>query len=645
MTEEDKLMELVKINAEVGWKCNFRCEDCYRFFDCPSPYKYEFYRSPRMEKIRQNLAGTQHIIAVMSGKGGVGKSTVSANLAVALAQRGYSTAIIDSDFCGPSIPGILGLDTARLKSGPGGIVPPLGPLGIKVVSTAFLLETGEAITWLHELKRGALELFLANTDYGYLDYLIIDLPPGTGSETVNLFKYLNKVISAVIITAPSDLTEQVVRRCISLCQSAKIPILGLIENLSSFTCPTCDHTFLPEHVATDLMAMDEEISVLGRIPRDPVIVSASNKGKSFVMEYPKSHASQNFHSIVDGIEAQVGGKGQNNVRDSIKQGTEKEKAVQLMEIMEINVDYSCYGKICSTCSRYFRCTLPNKIQLSEDMYYQKITERMKGIKHKIAVMSCKGGVGKSTFAVNLAASLASQGMKTCILDCDFHGPSVPRILGMEDVSLKIGRNGIVPAVGPFNLGIMSIAFTLQQGESVNWFDALKKVTVEQLLSYVDYRELDYLVVDLPPGTGAESCGLIQCLPELDGTLIITIPSRGPQTVVRRSIGLCREAHVPIIGIVENMSGFVCPHCGQVAKFPGAGSGRYLAHQTGVPYLGKIPIDHSITESCNRGVPFVLSYPQSPVAQAFQQILKRVKKSVESSPRKPGPGFPQVDSEE
>lgn len=630
MAEEDKLVDLLKINVEVSWKCNFQCEDCYRFFDCPTPRKQEFYHSPRMEKIKQNLAGTRHMVAVMSGKGGVGKSTVSANLAVALAKRGCSTAIIDSDFCGPSIPGILGLDGAKLKYGPNGIVPPLGPLGIKVVSTAFLLEAGEAITWLHDLKRGALELFLANTDYGHLDYLIIDLPPGTGSETVNLLKYLNQAVSAVIITAPSDLTEQVVRRCISLCQSARIPILGLIENMSSFTCPACGNVYLPEHGTADLLARDKRLALLGKIPHDPVIVNASDKGKSFVMEYPESPAVQNFLSIVDEIEARVGDKSQDKARDS-EERRKKPKASQLLEILEINVDSSCYGKSCSICSKYFRCTRPQRSQLSGDSYYQKIAGRVKGIKHKIAVMSCKGGVGKSTFAANLAAGLASQGKKTCILDCDFHGPSVARILGMEGVNLKVGQRGIVPAVGPYNLGVVSVAFTLQQGENVNWFDALKKVTVEQLLSYVDYGELDYLVADLPPGTGAESCGLLQCLPELDGTLIVTIPSRGPQTVVRRSIGLCREAQVPIIGIVENMSGFACPHCGQVTKIPGAGSGRNLARQTKVPYLGNIPIDLSITESCNRGVPFVLAYPHSPVARAFQRVLDKVQSTVEIKP--------------
>ncbi|MEE9400059.1 MAG: P-loop NTPase, partial [Dehalococcoidales bacterium] len=185
MNEQYEPVDLIRINAELDWKCNFRCEDCYRFFDCPSPRKQEFYRSSRMKAMAKNLSNIGHIIVVMSGKGGVGKSIISANLAVALANRGYSVAVMDSDLCGPSIPSVLGVNGRRLKSGPRGIVPPQGPLGIKIVSCAFLLGEDDCLTWLSDLKRSAQELFLANTDYGYLDYLIIDMPPGTGSETVN----------------------------------------------------------------------------------------------------------------------------------------------------------------------------------------------------------------------------------------------------------------------------------------------------------------------------------------------------------------------------------------------------------------------------------------------------------------------------
>jgi ATP-binding protein involved in chromosome partitioning len=591
--EQDKLVDLIGINIEVGWNCDFRCEDCYRFFECPSPHKQEFYHSSRVEDIAKNLSNIRHIIVVMSGKGGVGKSIISANLAVALANRGYSVAVMDSDLCGPSIPSILGLDGGRLKSGPGGIVPPQGPLGIKIVSMDFLLSDNDPVTWLSDLKRSAQEQLLANTDYGYLDYLIIDMPPGTGSEVVNLLKYLSRISGAIIVTMPSDIAGQVVHRCISLCQRAKAPIIGLIENMSGFVCPHCGETYMIEHGFGDILAQKEGGPLLGKIARDPLIVNAADKGRSFLLEYPDSESSKNFLSIVSRIEEKVGGKKQKGLA---KMRQEPEES-QLSEILEINVDHSCYGKSCYNCSRYFQCTYPKKYELYDDISFRGIEEAMSGIKHKIAVMSCKGGVGKSTFAANLAAALAQRGKTTAILDCDFHGPCIPKILGVEGKGLKIGKKGIVPVSGPSKIGVISMAFLLQLDEAVTWFDSLKKVTVEQLLRGGCYGSLDYLIIDLPPGTGGEPYALLQYTPDLDGALIITLPSENPQAVARRSIGLCRQARVPVLGIVENMSRFICSNCNNISKMCGAKKARDLAHKIGVPFLGDIPLDNNIFESC------------------------------------------------
>ena len=260
---------------------------------------------------------------------------------------------------------------------------------------------------------------------------------------------------------------------------------------------------------------------------------------------------------------------------------------------------------------------------------------MSGVKHKIAVMSCKGGVGKSTFAANLAAALAQKGRTTAILDCDFHGPSIPKILGVEGKGLKIGRKGIVPVSGSSNVGVISLAFLLQVDEAVTWFDSLKKVTVEQLLSGVRYGNLDYLVIDLPPGTGAESYGLLQCTPDLDGTVIITLPSENPQAVARRSFGLCRQAKVPVLGIVENMSRFVCPNCNNISKMCGAKKARNLAHKIGVTFLGDIPLDNNIFKSCDEGVPFVIKYPESVAARSLLKIVDKLQEAVENGTSQKG----------
>ena len=625
MTEEqNELVDLLRINVEMG-KCSFYCEDCHRFFECLSPRRQEFYQRSRIKAITQNLSNVKHIITVMSGKGGVGKSTISANLAFALANREHSVAIMDSDLYGPSIPNLLGVGDERLKIGPRGVVPPQATLGIKVVSIDYLLSDDGLITWSSEQKRSAQELFLANTDYGYLDYLIIDVPSGTGSETINLFKYLPQISGAIVVTTPSDIAEQVVRRCISLCQKAKIPIIGLIENMSSLTCPQCGKTYMVEHSSADALAGEAGAPLLGRIAWNSQIVDAADKGLSFLMASPDSEASKNFYHIVTRIEQRV----ESNRQISTVEPRQEPDESELLEIVEINAGHSCFRKNCYSCTEYFRCTYSKKVNLYEDSIFRRINERMSGIKHKIAVMSCKGGVGKSTFAANLAAALALKGRATTILDCDFHGPSIPRILGVDGTRLKIGKKGIVPALGALNIGVISTAFVIEADEAVTWFDTLKKVTVEQFLANVDYGNLDYLIIDLPPGTGAESYSLLQCIPGLDGTVIVTLPSENPQAVARRSITLCRQAKVPVIGIVENMSRFVCPNCNNIAKMCGTKNVRDLADRVGVPFLGDIPLDNNIFKSCDEGVPFVVKYPESLAAHSLLSIVDKLLGAVEN----------------
>jgi len=628
--DREPLVNLIHINAEVGWNCDFRCEDCYRFFDCPSSRREEFYRGSRAQTIEANLHRVKHIVAVMSGKGGVGKSIISANLAVGLANRGYTVAIMDSDLYGPSIPSILGVRKGRFKFGPKGMMPPQASGGIKVASMEFLLKDTSPLTWFSDLKRSAQEQFLANTDYGDLDHLIIDMPPGTGSEAVNLLKYLPHMSGVIIVTIPSDVAEQVVQRSISLCRKARVPIIGLVENLSGLFCPSCGETIVMENCSADILAEELGIPLLGKIARDPVIVDAADKGQSFLIAHPDSEASKNFNEIISRIDEQLGDKGQGYTAEK---RLESEK-VRLPEVLEINVGQSCYRRNCQSCNHYFQCVLPQKMKLHEGVGFKRIQEAMDSVRHKIAVMSCKGGVGKSTFAANLAVALAQRGRKTTILDCDFHGPCIPQILGVEKAGLKIGRKGIVPASGESNVGVISLGFLLSPGEEVTWFDLLKKTTVAQLLSGVDYGSIDYLIIDLPPGTGAESYGLLQWIPGLDGALVITLPSESPQVVASRSIGLCRQADVRVIGIIENMSYYVCPHCSNVSQLCGTRRTTDLAEKLEVPFLGEVPLDVRISKSCDEGIPFVVRYPKSTaslsvfsIVDALEQLCRGVKLEV------------------
>ncbi|MDP2646286.1 MAG: Mrp/NBP35 family ATP-binding protein [Desulfobacterales bacterium] len=629
MTQDtEPAVGLIRINAEVGWNCNFQCEDCYRFFDCPSPRRNEFYQGARIEAISANLKHVKHILTVMSGKGGVGKSIISANLAVALSTRGYAVAVMDSDLYGPSIPSILGKQAGRFQSGPRGMVPPQTEEGIKIVSMEFLLDDTDPLTWFSDLKRSTQEQFLANTDYGHLDYLIIDMPPGTGSEVVNLLKYLPRISGAIIVTIPSDVAEQVVHRGLSLCRKAGVPILGLIENLSGFRCLKCGAQYLGDNRQADSLAREIRAPLLGRVPRDPLIVDGADSGVSFLLSHPEAEASKNFNRIVDRVEEQLGGASPVRPPEQPRPSVD----IRLPEILEINAGYSCHGKSCYGCSRYFRCELTKKIDIHQDIGARRIREAMAGIKYKIAVMSCKGGVGKSTFSANLAAALAVRGKKTVLLDCDFHGPCIPKILGIEKAGLKIGKRGIIPVSGAAGVRVISVGFLLDPKEAVTWFDLLKKTTVAQFLYGVDYGSVDYLIIDLPPGTGAESYGLLQLTPGLDGVVVITLPSESPQTVAQRSIGLCRQANVPVLGIVENMSRFVCPVCNHVAEMCGSRKARNLSERLAVPFLGDVPLDVNISKSCDQGVPFVTGFPESVASRSIFGIADQLELALSRTSR-------------
>ena len=620
MKEKEK--KLLRVNLD-RWTCDQRCEDCYRFFECPYPRRPERYQK-RMAAIAENLKNVKYIIPVLSGKGGVGKSIISANLATGLAKRGYSVAIMDSDLHGPSIPSILGIHDGRLLSGPDGMVPPQAELGVKVVSMDFLGDENQARTWLSDIKRTAQEQFLANTEYGHLDYLIIDMPPGTGSETVNLLKYLPQMSGVIIVTLSADIAEQVVQRCITLCQTAKVPIVGVIENMSSIVCPHCGMTYINNQNSSEDLAREAGVPFLGQIARDPLIVESADKGRSFLLEHPDSEASKGFFKIVGNVERAISSK----IQKSPSVSNPQTQTEPLSKILEINYDPSCQGRSCLKCTDFFLCERPRKQDIYEYEMLKNIKKAVSGVQHMIAVMSCKGGVGKSTLSVNLAAAMAKKGKSAVILDCDFHGPCIPKMLGVASQGMKMDKNGIIPVPGTSDVGVVSMDFLLRPDEALTWFDPLKKMTVAQFLYSVDYGNPDYLIVDLPPGTGAESYAILQFLPDLDGTLVITQPSESPQEVASRSIHLCRQAKVPVLGIIENMSYFVCSHCGNTSKLYGRREAADLARRMDVPFLGKIPMDGDIFLDNNDGVPFVIRFPESIAAKSVLSIADQVMASVE-----------------
>jgi len=257
---------------------------------------------------------------------------------------------------------------------------------------------------------------------------------------------------------------------------------------------------------------------------------------------------------------------------------------------------------------------------------RKVREKMSKIRHKIAVISGKGGVGKSTVTVNLAMAFAMHGHvnRVGILDADIHGPSVPKMLGIAGQRLQVGPPGAFPASGPLGIKVVSMDFLLPNENSpVIWRGPLKMTAIRQFLSDIVWGDLDVLLIDLPPGTGDEPLSVAQLLPEMDGVVIVTIPSEISQIVVKKSAFFARQLGMPIIGIVENMSGFVCPKCGSKADIFQSGGGRKIAEELRIPLLGSIPIDQSVCQDTDRGTPFILEHADSPASKSFMEIAEKI----------------------
>jgi len=261
--------------------------------------------------------------------------------------------------------------------------------------------------------------------------------------------------------------------------------------------------------------------------------------------------------------------------------------------------------------------------------HKRLTERMGRVKHKIAVMSGKGGVGKSLVTANLAAVLAVGGKRVGILDADLHGPTVPKMLGLKGAHLEAGENGIILPAATLGIKVASMDFLLPTQDSpIIWRGPLKMAAIKQLLSEVDWGELDYLLIDLPPGTGDESLTILQLLPGIDGVVIVTIPNEVSSQVVEKSITFARQMNAPVIGIIENMSYLICPHCGERIDLFGEGAGEKVAVTMSVPFLGKVPLDPSVAKDSDAGEPFVVKNPESPASGTFREIVKRIVDFVE-----------------
>jgi len=265
----------------------------------------------------------------------------------------------------------------------------------------------------------------------------------------------------------------------------------------------------------------------------------------------------------------------------------------------------------------------------------KLIENLMRIKHKIIVTSGKGGVGKSTVSVNIAMVLAMRGYDVGLLDADIHGPNIPKMFHIEDAVLYADDEGIMPIIVPPSLKIMSMAFLIQDSDNpVIWRGPMKIGALRQFVADVRWGNLDYLIVDLPPGTGDEPLTVAQLMPDADGMVVVTTPQEVALLNSRKSVGFARQLKMPVLGIIENMSGFVCPNCRKEVDLFKKGGGEQAAKELDVPFLGSIPVDPKVVISGDEGMPVVLADSDSPAALAFNQIVDRLVEKARARGGKP-----------
>lgn len=282
---------------------------------------------------------------------------------------------------------------------------------------------------------------------------------------------------------------------------------------------------------------------------------------------------------------------------------------------------------CSTCGSANQCNEKAKKE-HEDRLLQ---ETLAAIRHKIFVLSGKGGVGKSTVAVNLAASLAARGRETGILDIDIHGPDVCKMLGIEGWTLSSGgKNDKISPFRPYpHLKAVSMAGLLPDSDSpVIWRGPLKMAAIRQFLQDVDWGPLDYLIVDSPPGTGDEPLSIAQLIPDADGAVIVTTPQEVALLDSRKCVNFAKKLNLRVLGIVENMSGLRCPHCDGFIPLFSQGGGKKAAGELDVPFLGALPISPDMPEFCDRGQPYVLLEDETEMKTAFEEVVNRLVEDLE-----------------
>jgi Mrp family chromosome partitioning ATPase len=246
---------------------------------------------------------------------------------------------------------------------------------------------------------------------------------------------------------------------------------------------------------------------------------------------------------------------------------------------------------------------------------------MTNIKHKILIASGKGGVGKSTVSVNLARALKMRGFNVGLLDADITGPNIPKLLGIEEQRMKQGPEGITPGDAD-GIKVASMALVLSNRDSaVVWRGPMKMAAIKQFIQDVDWGNLDFLIVDLPPGTSDEPLSVVQLIPDLDGAIIVTTPQEVSLLDSRKAVNMIKSMKIPVLGVVENMSGLSCPHCGETINIFSIGGGKRMAEDMDVPFLGAVPIDPEVSALGDMGITF--ADMETAAGACFRKIVDRL----------------------
>jgi ATP-binding protein involved in chromosome partitioning len=279
---------------------------------------------------------------------------------------------------------------------------------------------------------------------------------------------------------------------------------------------------------------------------------------------------------------------------------------------------SCGGSSCGTTTKESQQAAAAQKELA-------ITKSLGKIKNKILVMSGKGGVGKSTVSVNLALGLAQKGYQVGLMDVDLHGPDVVRMLNLTGtLEPPESPDALVPPLKyNDNLKVVSLEYMMRdRDEAIIWRGPLKIQAIRQFVSDMDWGELDYLIIDAPPGTGDEPLSVAQTIPHVKA-IVVTTPQKVALADVRKSINFCKTLKVEIVGVIENMSGFICPHCHETVDIFSSGGGETLARELDLPFLGKIPMDPKVVMAGDEGAPYLTTNSDSPASLAFNKVVDAI----------------------